>query len=198
MAGAMNIVIDGYEDVVNQINSMRRDSAKVINRTIGDFRTRGPGWVSQEVVKEYNIKKKEINSSKKGVTNAGKIRVGGVSLDNLEIHYQGRLLTPTHFSMKPTVRPADGRAYTVTAQIKKGEGRKALSHKAFLAKSGREGTVQIPFQRVGDARLPIKAIKTVSIPQMITNETVSENIHKRISEELGKRLEHNLHRILGN
>lgn len=198
MAGAMNVVLEGYEDVVNQISSMNRDSAKVINRTIGDFRTRGPGWVSQEVVKEYNIKKKEVNSSKKGIKSAGKIRVGGVSLDNLEIKYQGRLLTPTHFSMKPTARPVNGSPYVVTAQIKKGGGRKVLGSKVFLAKSGREGTVQIPFQRVGAARLPIKAIKTLSIPQMITNETVAENIHKRINEELGKRLEHNLNRILRN
>lgn len=197
MAGAMNIVLDGYEDVVNQISSMNRDSAKVINRTIGDFKSRGPGWVSQEVVKEYNIKKKDVNETKKGVKNAGKIRVGGVSLDNIEIIYQGRLLTPTHFSMKPTARPAGNVPYVVSAQIKKSEGRKALGSKVFLAKSGGEGTTQIPFQRVGAARLPIKPIKTVSVPQMITNETVSENIHKRISEELAKRLEHNMNRILG-
>lgn len=197
MAGAMNVVIEGYEDVINQISSMKRDSAKVINRTIGDFKSRGPGWVSQEVVKEYNIKKKDVNETKKGVKNAGKVRVGGVSLDNLEIIYQGRVLTPTHFSMKPTSRPANGRAYTVSAQIKKSGGRKALGSKVFLGKSGREGTVQIPFQRVGAARLPIKSVKTLSVPQMITNETVSENIHKRINEELAKRLDHNLKRILG-
>lgn len=197
MAGAMNIVIEGYEDVLKQIDSMQKDSAKVINRTIGDFKTRGPGWVSQEVVREYNIKKKDVNETKKGVKNAGKIRVGGVSLDNIEIQYQGRLLTPTHFAMKPTARPANGIAYTVTAQIKKKGSRKALSHKVFLAKSGGEGTKQIPFQRVGSARLPITTIKTVSVPQMITNETVEENIYKRISEELGKRLDHNLKRILG-
>lgn len=197
MARAMNVVIEGYEDVMKQINSMHKDSAKVINRTIGDFKTRGPGWVSQEVVREYNIKKKDVNENKKGVKNAGKIRVGGVSLDNIEIIYQGRVLTPTHFDMKPTSRPDNGKAYTVTAQIKKSGGRKALSHKAFLAESGGEGTKQIPFQRTGTARLPINPIKTVSVPQMITNETVEENIYKRISEELGKRLDHNLKRILG-
>lgn len=197
MAGTMDIVLDGYEDVVNQINSMYKDSAKVINQTINDFRSRGPGWVSQEVVKEYNIKKKDVNETKKGIKNAGKVRVGGVSLNNLEIKYQGRVLTPTHFSMKPTSRPAKGKTYTVSAQIKKSGSRKVLSHKAFLAESGRAGTIQIPFQRTGKNRYPIQSIKTVSVPQMITNETVSENIHKRINEELGKRLEHNLKRVLG-
>ena len=197
MAGAMNVIIDGYEDVLNQISSMNRDSAKVINRTIGDFKSRGPGWVSQEVVKEYNIKKKDVNETKKGVKNAGKVRVGGVSIDNLEIIYQGRVLTPTHFSMKPTSRPPKGKAYTVTAQIKKSGGRKVLGSRVFLGTSGREGTVQIPFQRVGSERLPIESVKTLSVPQMITNDTVAENIHKRINEELAKRLDHNLKRILG-
>ena len=170
MAGALNVIIDGYEDVLNQISSMNRDSAKVINRTIGDFKSRGPGWVSQEVAKEYNIKKKDVNETKKGVKNAGKIRVGGVSLDNIEIIYQGRVLTPTHFGMKPKTRPTNGKPYIVTAKIKKSGGRKALGSKVFLGKSGREGTVQIPFQRIGVARLPIKSVKTLSVPQMITNE----------------------------
>lgn len=204
MAGAMNVVIEGYEDVMKQINSMHKDSAKVINRTIGDFKTRGPGWVSQEVVREYNIKKKDVNENKKGVKNAGKIRVGGVSLDNIEILYQGRVLTPTHFDMKPTAPVPWYECYwnyeeanTVTMKVFKKGSRKALGHKVFLARSGGAGTTYIPFQREGRKRLPIQSIKTVSVPQMITNETVEENIYKRISEELGKRLDHNLKRILG-
>lgn len=196
MAGAMNVVLEGYEDVVNKINSMQKDSAKVISRTISDFKSRGPGWVSQEVVKEYNIKKKDVNETKKGVKNAGKVRISGVTIDALEIQYKGRLLTPTHFAMKPTQRPANGKAYTVTAQIKKNGGRKPLGKNVFLAKSGGEGTKQIPFQRVGVERYPIQSVKTLSVPQMITNDIVSENIHKRINEELGKRLEHNLNYIL--
>ena len=197
MARVLNINIKGYEDVVKQLNSMNKDSAKVINRTIGDIKSRGPGWISQEVTKEYNIKKKDVNGTKKVVKKAGSFRVSGEKLDNLVIIYQGRLLTPIHFRMTPTVRPVNGRSYTVRVRIKKNGGRKALGSNVFLGKSGREGTVQISFQRVGKRRLPIKAIKTLSVPQMITNETVSENIHKRMNEEIAKRLDHNLKRILG-
>lgn len=197
MARVLNINIEGYEDVVKQLNSMNKDSAKVINRTIGDIKSRGPGWISQEVTKEYNIKKKDVNGTKKVVKKAGSFRVSGEKLDNLVIIYQGRLLTPIHFSMTPTARPVNGRAYTVRVRIKKNGGRKVLGSNVFLGKSGREGTVQIPFQRVGKRRLPIKAIKTLSVPQMITNEIVSENIHKRMNEEIAKRLDHNLKRILG-
>lgn len=194
--GSTQIVIKGYEDVIKELKGMEAKSKKVINRTVGDFKTRGPGWVSQEIVKEYNIKKKEISSSLSEKKNVGTIKVSGTSLDNIQLIYRGRLLTPTHFQMKPTTRPAKGRAYSVTAEVKKSSGRKALSSKAFLANSGAAGTTQIPFQRTTDARLPIQSIKTLSIPQMITNKTVTENINERISTELKKRLAHHVDTIL--
>lgn len=196
-SGTTQIVIKGYEDVMKELSTMRGKAEKVVLRTIGDFRTRGPGWVSQEVAKEYNIKKKEINGTLKGKSSAGTIRVQGTKIDNITLRYEGRLLTPIHFNMQPGARPADNRAYTITAQIKKSQGRKALSSKAFLAHSGAYGTKQIPFVRIGNARLPIKSIKTVSVPQMITNDTVSRAINERINTELGKRLDHNLKRIMG-
>lgn len=197
-SGAPQIIIHGYNDVMREISTMRglRGKAeKAVSRTIADFKSRGPGWVSQEVVKEYNIKKKEINGTLKSKNSAGTIRVQGTSVDNVTLRYEGRVLTPTHFAMRPGTRPKK-KAYTVTAQIKKSGGRKPLSSKAFLAHSGAEGTKQIPFMRTGAERLPIVSIKTLSVPQMITNEEVSKAINKRINKELGKRLEHNLKRMV--
>lgn len=192
MAGEMQIVIQGYDDLVKDINSMQAKSKKVVQRTVADFKSRGPGWVSQEVVKEYNIKKKDINEAKKGVKNAGTIKVRGTKIDDLSIVYQGRLLTPTHFGMTPKARPENGKRYTVQAKIKRGGGKKPLGHRVFLAHSGNDGSIQIPFQRRDKERLPIDVIKTVSVPQMITNEKVSRDIHDRINAELGKRLEHHM------
>ncbi|MDO5574423.1 MAG: phage tail protein [bacterium] len=194
--GSTQIVIKGYEDVQKELKGLEKKAEKVVNRTIGDFKTRGPGWVSQEVMEEYTIKKKEINSTLAGKKSAGTIKVHGTKLDNIQLIYQGRMLTPTHFQMKPASRPSGSQPYTVTHFVKKKEGRKALSHKAFLAESGSEGTIQIPFQRSGDARYPIEPIKTVSVPQMITNEKVSKEIQERINTELGKRLKHNMNTIM--
>ena len=192
MAGAMDIMISNYDEIVGDIKDIKNKSKKVVERTVSDFKSRGPGWVSQEVVKEYNIKKKEINAAKKGVKNAGTIKVHGTKISDLSIVYEGRLLTPTHFGMTPKARPQSGKSYVVQAKIKKSTRKKALGSKVFLAHSGSAGTIQIPFQRKGDDRLPINAIKTVSVPQMITNDVVAKNIHKRINDELGKRLEHHL------
>lgn len=191
MADSMNISIKGFDEVIAEINAIEANGRKVIQRTTSDFKSRGPGWISQEVTKEYNIKKKDVNETKTGVKNKGSIKVKGVKLDEIVIEYKGRLLTPTHFGMTPKVRPERG-PYVVAAKVKKSDGKKTLSSKAFLAAAGGEGTTHIPFQRKESERLPIDVIKTVSVPQMITNETVSENIHQRINTELGKRLEHHL------
>lgn len=195
MRNSMNIVIDNYNELVKEMNDLEDKSKKVVNRTIGDFKRRAPAWVSQEVTNQYNIKKSEINNARKGTKNAGTIKVKGTRLDNISLVYQGRLLTPTHFQMKPGNRPKNGKGYVITAEIKKGQ-RKALSHKAFLGTTGGAGTIQIPFQRVSDNSYPIKSIKTVSIPQMITEDKVKNNIQKRISTELAKRFDYNAKRIL--
>lgn len=195
--GTMEVTLKNYRELIGEFNLMPAQATKVINRTVGDFKKRGPGWVSQEVCKEYNIKKKEVTAAKTGTRNkAGTISIRGRRLDSLSLVYEGRLLTPTHFTMKPTSRPAGNRRYNISAKIKKTGGRKVLSSRAFLGHSGRAGTIQIPFQRVGESRLPINAIKTLSIPQMITNEQVGGRIHDRIEEELGKRFEHNLNQIM--
>ena len=104
-------------------------------------------------------------------------------------------MTPTHFGMKPTIRPNKG-PYVVTAQIKRKSGRKPLGRKVFLGtpRNAKENTPQLPFQRM-DARYPIEVVKTISVPQMVTNNIVSNNIHDRINKELSKRLQHHLERL---
>ena len=194
--GTLNITIKNYDSIITELKKTTSRGEKIVNRTIGDFKSRGPGWVSQEVVKEYNIKKSDVNEHKKDAKNKGSIKVRGVKLDNIQIIYKGRVLTPTHFGMKPKTRPKKG-PYIVTAQIKKNEPRKSLGQSVFLAKAGGEGTTQIPWQRDGNVkRLPVLVVKTLSVQQMITNEKVSEGIYSRINEEMGKRLAHNMERIM--
>lgn len=195
-SGTMNVIVEGFDNVVDELQDMHSRSKKVVQRTIADFKSRGPSWISQEVAKEYGIKKADVNEAKTGIRGRSSVRVHGTRIDDLSIIYRGRVLTPTHFGMKPKIRPTKG-PYVVTALIKKSSGRESLGKKVFLGtpNNAKAGTPQLPFQRESDERYPIKAIKTVSVPQMITNETVSENIHKRINTELGKRLEHHLKRL---
>lgn len=183
--------------VIDGVNKEGELAEKAIRRTIGDMRSRGPGWVSKAVREEYNVSSADVKAAARA-ENDGSVTFGNATIDNVTLVYKGRVLTPTHFKMKPTSRPASGKPYQVSAEIKKGN-RKVLSGKAFLAKSGGEGTKQIPFQREGSDRLPIKAIKTISVPQMIEDGdgNLKEGIDKIINENLQKRFEHYTKQYLG-
>ena len=187
----INIEFPNLKDIEKKIAAHEKAAGKALKRTVSDFKTRAPAWISAAVVEEYGIKKADVKSAISAKQKAGSISVGGISVDNIQIVYQGRVLTPTHFKMKPTARPQ--KKYKVTAVIKAGQ-RQQLSSIAFLAHSGSAGTMQIPFQRTESSRLPIKAIKTVSVPQMVTNEKVAASIQKKITEGLEKRFEHHLER----
>ena len=131
------------------------------------------------------------------------------------------MLTPTHFGMTPKAPGVN--AYTLKASIIKGEKKtlgkvKKLTKKqrANLAKnftrSGTRssakspimllhtgnkqegGTNYIPFQRVSSNRKDIKAIKTVSLPQMVSSPRTSNAISKAVSETANERIEHHLRR----
>lgn len=178
------------ENVIKGLDQKKQDAEKVIRRTVGDVRSRGPGWVSKAVREEYNIAAKDIKEACH-TERAGSITLGGTTVDDVALVYRGRVLTPTHFKMKPAARPATGKPYKVTAEIKRGQ-RKTLSSIAFLAHSGGADTKQIPFQRRGKERLPIDAIKTLSVPQMIQdgNGNTKPRIEEAINEGIEKRFEH--------
>lgn len=207
-----------FEDVYRELDQMRKAPKKVVDRTIKDFRQRAPSWVSQEVVKEYNIKKSEISPAKGGSNEkkAGSVQTKGETIASAALVYKGRVLTPTHFGMTPK---APKQSYTLKAQVIKGEKKtwskvKKLSKKQrknigrnfthqstktsskspiMLMHTGNKqpgGTNYIPFQRQSKNRNDLKAVKTLSMPQMVSNEKVEKNIANAINENLGKRFEH--------
>lgn len=176
------------DNVIKGLDQEKANAEKVVSRTIGDMRSRGPGWVSKAVREEYNISAKDVKAACH-VEKAGTISISGTMVDDIALVYRGRVLTPTHFKMKPSSRPPG--PYTVTAEIKRGQ-RKALSSIAFLAHSGGSSTKEIPFQRQGQSRLPIEAIKTISVPQMVQDGDgdLKPGIEEAINNGLESRFNH--------
>lgn len=216
--GSMTVALQNFAGLREQLQGMDEAAERAVKRTVSDFKSRAPAWISQAVTETYGIKKAEVKDAISGTKKAGKINVGGVAVDNVAIEYSGRPLTPTHFKMKPTKVPAkrekDFRRvpgagvgegggdvamvkapapYTVTAEVFKGK-RKALGSDVFLGTN--KGTGMIPYQRTGDGRTPIKSVKSTSVPQMITNPEVAEQIQKNIDEGLSKRLQHHVEQEL--
>lgn len=171
MPKEMKVIIDGYDNVISEIQSMKAKSEKIVNRTVSDFRSRGPGWVAQEVRKVYNINQGDINRDKKGAKKIGSVKVKGARLDNLSLIYQGRPLTLTHFNMTPAEPPElstkrvtihipgvgfrnvrQRKKINVKATIYKGQKKRIESDydtPIFIQKNPQKAGQYLPFQRTG-------------------------------------------------
>ena len=134
--GKVGIV--NLKELTKQIKNLDKASEKVLNATVRDFKRNAPGWVAQAVVKEYNIAAKEIKPAKKGwkYFKTGSLQVKGDTVASVAIEYMGRRLTPARFGMTPKA-PKPGSAYTLKAQIKKGE-KKTLGKVKKLTKKQRK------------------------------------------------------------
>ena len=203
-------------EVLSELEKMKKGSENVIKRTVSDISKRAPGWVASEVVQVYGIKKGEITPSSKG-KKAGNISVRGETIASLQLVYRGRVLTPTHFGMTPKAPP--DRGYTLKASILKGNkatlgkvkkltkkqraalgknftrsGTKSSNHSPIMLM--RTGGTYIPFQRKSQNRKDLEAIKTVSVPQMVSNEKTEPGISKTLNENIEKRFHHHLSRMM--
>ena len=209
--------IKDYNATKKKLKELEKAPRKVMNNVTSDAKKRVPGWVAAEVAKQYGIKKGEITGEK-----IGKVTPQGSDLKSVRIVYTGRLLTPTHFNMSPKA-PNPGGGYTLKATIVKGQrttlgkvkkltkkqraqlgknftrsGTRTSNHSPIMlmhtgnAQEG--GTNYIPFQRKSVQRNDIAAIKTLSLPQMVSSKRTQEGIQKAINEGLGKRLDHHMRR----
>lgn len=194
-----DVKIPNFTKMIGNLQALNKDIDKAIGRTIADCRTRGPAQVTKAVTAVYGINSGEVTAAGKeakgGAKTIGSIKVSGVKIDSVQLIYKGRLLTPTHFSMTPKKRPEGGKKYTVKAAVFKGK-KKVLGTGVFLAPAAKkEGSTIIPWKRTTEKRTPLHVIKAISVPQMITNENVNEDIKVRMDELLATRLQHNTERI---
>ena len=193
--GTTTCQLANYKSLVKSLDKMTGvDAKKVIEKCTKDAQNRAPAWVSAAVSEVYTIKKSEVKSSLDGKGRGNsKLKIKGDFVRSVVLIYKGRPLTPTHFKMKPTQRKK--KPYRVSVEVFKGK-RVNLPEGTFLGKSGKKGTKQIPFQRIGESRYPIKSIKTTSVPQMIGNKQVEPIIQQNIDQGLSKRLENHVKQML--
>lgn len=201
----ISIQLRKYDKLVKKLEKLNKDSEVALKKTVSDLKSRAPAQVTKAVTARYNIKAGEVTAAGKiAKTTATVIKTPSKPIDTVQMTYTGTLLTPTHFNMKPKSRPQgtkdeNGRTikkpkkYEVSAEIIKGQ-RKGLGPNVFLG--GNKGGTDIPFQRKGDSRTPIQAIKTLSIPQMISNETVYQDIQKNLEELISNRVNHHVEQAL--
>ena len=212
-SGSFTVATSGGDDLVKRLRKLEHGGEAAIKRTVSDFATRAPAWVSKGIREHYGVDagaiKEAAKKPKRGKTT---IKVAGVTVDGVTLEYRGRTLTPVHFKMSPKSAPetqqkntiripgqaiADGspvamvqppKVYKVKATIIKGK-RVSMPAGTFIAPG--KGGVVLPFQRTGEGRMPIEAVRTLSVPQMIDGRA-RETIEQKIGEELGKRFQHHI------
>lgn len=202
---------------MKRLRKLENGGEVAIKRTVSDFTTRAPAWVSKGIREHYGVDAAAIKEAakrpKRGRTS---IKVAGIAVDGATLEYKGRTLTPLHFKMSPKKRPEGqqknpvripGQAigsgspvamvrqpkpYKVKATIIKGQ-RASFPSSTFLT-AGNGGT-SLPFQRKGESRMPIEAVHTLSVPQMIDNRA-RETIDSAIGTKLGERFQHHVERAM--
>lgn len=206
---AVAVEVTNLKDLEKALKQINTQTEKALNSTIGDMKSRAPGWINAAVTKEYNIKKSELPTNKTMKASAASLRITGNSIKKLRFNYSGRLLTPIHFKMSPSI--PTGKNYKLKATILKGKRVTLGTYKAKRKRNGpyadktggilmptgtknTEKVSHIPFQRMSRNRKDVHVVKTVSVPQMIQNEKVHTEIYQSMNEGLTKRLNHNIDR----
>lgn len=187
-----------FPDVMRKLREVtesvgNKAMVRALNTTIGQ----GKSQMASKISQEFNVKKGEVNkrlevdraSSKGGAFRfeaklAASKKAKGRSM-NL-IAFQTGLLTKT------TAKRA-GKADAIGQlgfQIKRTGGRKVIPG-AFIANQGR--TV---FIRTGKARLPIKAVNTIDIPQMFNTKRINQVVRQVMLERFSANFHRELRTVL--
>lgn len=216
-SGGFSVSCAGGAELAKRLEKLDSGGRVALQKTVADFATRAPAWVSKGIREHYGVDAAAIKDAatkpKRGKTT---INVSGITVDGVTLEYKGRTLTPIHFKMSPKTQPtakqpkpvripgqgiAEGspvamvappKKYTVKATIIKGK-RSSMKQGTFIAE-GKGGSV-LPFQRTGEGRSPIEAVRTLSVPQMIDGRA-RETIEQTISENLEKRFQHYIERVM--
>lgn len=220
---AVQIGFQDFEVLRARIESINYKSKKILEQTIADYKRRMPGWIAEEVVKEYNIT--ASGRALKKMQSIGGVSVYGSSLDT-GIKFSGRALSAHHFGMTPNKVKAykklgkrkrknipgggiqfQGKAgpvatmsrmpatYDITVEIHKGQREKLKGEydTPWFLAKAKNGVV-LPFQRKPDNK--ITSATTTSLPQMVSYDkvTLKPYIADAIRPDMEKRLNHYIDR----
>ncbi len=149
---------------------------RVIGAALNKTIAKGKSEMSRQIRSEFNIKAGDVNAQ---------LRVRRASAQN------GNLLaTLQAFGRRRGQRSRNVMLFRarqtrqgVTVQIKKSGGRKLIAH-AFIGNNGR--TV---FIREGSARLPIKPVETIDVPQMFNTRRINAAVVKKMQREFSIELD---------
>lgn len=183
LSGRITIGVENLKKVSKDVGKLVHVStyalAAAIKRTTAFARTQ----IAKSIREKYEIRAGTIRSKTSIRQQATPARPMAV----LQVKDATQSIYP-NFKVSPRLRRK--KSYRVSVTIKKGSPR-VIRGGAFLPKGSSTKQKQQIWMRQGKARLPVVALHTLSVAQMV-NDEVGQEIHVKIGEELKKRLAHEL------
>lgn len=182
----IQINITDFLRVTRGLSQLAREAPRAYSSAVNRALDYTRNQVHKEVLKEYDIQAKSVKET---------LSVRKASPSNLNgyIKSSGRIKTMGSFKYQPKT-PHAGKANQnkpVKSKIKKSSGFKVVKtiHKAFVQKV--RGYQNI-WKRTGQKRYPLQILKTLSVPQMISNSKIYNIISSRGANKLIERLDHEI------
>lgn len=171
-----DVSITGLENIRKYTDPSvyRKASRRTVSRLGSKFKTHA----SKEVRKEYNITAKRLKSAIR--TQFKFTQSNGYQY---RFYVSGKTINMIHFGARTLKRGG-----VSVKSVKRGGGRIKLRH-AFIA-NDRGGRARV-FERVGVARLPLRSVTTLSVPQMFNDRIVRGGL-ELVKRTFASEMEHNI------
>jgi len=182
----LDVLYDQFDPKV-----VSRALTSAVNKTQRKLRTR----IRLEVRKRYNVTARSIN--RRVTLTAAKLQKPDAMLK-----YLGPRIGLINFSSRPKVVRITGRRgrkikrVGVTVKVRRDGPRKFVSAVPAFIAEGRSGNRHV-FARTTEARTPLRARYSLSIPQMVGNKEVIDTAFLLTKEELPKEFDHAMDFFLG-
>lgn len=200
----MGVTVYAKVDANNLYKALRKNGekwAKQMEYATKDLKRSAPGIVAKATTGVYAIKQGEVNANSKRFQ--GHCSLSGGMAD-LTLEYEGRMLSPKHFGMKVSGSLS---RYRIKATILKGH-RVKIGHWQIPGTEGGRHYQTSPAMMLNGKEVPIyrisprvgwkgeggkhKAVKVISVPQMVTSErhinATVKQLQNRQMEILSRRL----------
>lgn len=179
--------------VERKLGKMKNEAPKALKNALNETAKQARKDLATEAQKTYMVKTGRFNKA---------MKIKNATPSNLEaiIKVTGKVMGLKDFKVSPaTMRTGKNRPEVVKAKVLKKSGMKPLEKgdiKAFVTKFS-NGHVAV-VQRRGEARKPIKALSSNSVPMMIGNEKevygvvepkINKNLKGNVKKQIKKVLE---------
>jgi hypothetical protein len=178
---AINLKIDDKElrKAVKKLSAFPKEIPKATNSALNRTITFVNKKIKKGVTNEYSIKSGEVGSTLK-------VKKSNTSNLSATITSSGHSLSLSHFPANLKAGWTKGTSLKVKVK-KSGYKKVNSSPTAFVASLS--GNLHIVKRQSGKA-YPIKVLRTLSIPQMISNTKISESVMQEAQVQLEKRVQH--------